>query len=311
MPRSRGAPEVAAGIAASDPTPGGVGTVTERVVDIDGIPMSALCAEVAEPRAVVVALHGGATTSRYFDLPGRPELSLLRAGAALGYTVLAPDRPGYGASAPFGDEFDDPARRVDACYATVDALLGASPRGAGTFLLAHSAGCDLGARMAADPRGARLLGLELAGTGTVKYADAERLITAMRSLGDRGTIRDLLWYPEHLYPEEVRGGRSLSSRTPRYEATVAVRWPMKFPVLSPDIRIPVRLSHAEHERVWRTDPDTLDAIARGFTSSPRLVWYRQAASGHNMSVGFAAGAYHRSVLAFVEECALATERPSA
>ena len=118
-------------------------------------------------------------------------------------------------------------------------------------------------------------------------------------------------YDKTLDPEEVRGGRSLSSRTPRYEATVAVRWPAKFPALSPDIRIPVRLSHAEHERVWRTDPDTLGEIARGFTSSPRLVSYRQAGTGHNMSVGFAATAYHRSVLAFVEECTLAAERPSA
>ena len=287
------------------------GAVTERVVDVDGIPMSALCAEVAAPRAVVVALHGGATTAKYFDLPGRPELSLLRAGAALGYTVIAPDRPGYGASAPFGDEFDDPARRIRACYDTVAALLGAAPRGAGTFLLAHSAGCDLGARMAADPRGADLLGLELAGTGTAKFDDAERVIAQMRGTGDRGTIRDLLWFPAHLYPEEVRGGRSLSSRTPRYEETVAFRWPTKFPVLSPQIRVPVRLTHAEHERVWRTDPEILGEIARGFTSTPRLVSHRQSASGHNMSVGFAAGAYHRSVLAFVEECAIAAERPTA
>ena len=51
----------------------------ELVVDVDGVPMSARVAEAPEPRAVVVALHGGAVTSRYFDAPGRPWLSLLRA----------------------------------------------------------------------------------------------------------------------------------------------------------------------------------------------------------------------------------------
>ena len=63
--------------------------------------MSARVAEAAEPRAVVVALHGGAVTSGYFDAPGRA--SLLRAGAALGFTVIALDRPGYGSSAPHGE----------------------------------------------------------------------------------------------------------------------------------------------------------------------------------------------------------------
>jgi pimeloyl-ACP methyl ester carboxylesterase len=65
-----------------------------RVVDVDSIPMSALMAEAPRPRAVIVALHGGAATSAYFDAPDRPRLSLVRTGAALGFTVIALDRPG-------------------------------------------------------------------------------------------------------------------------------------------------------------------------------------------------------------------------
>jgi hypothetical protein len=67
-----------------------------RVVEVGGIPMSALVAEVQRPRAVVVALHGGGATPAYFDAPAHPRLSLLRAGAALGFTVIALERPGYG-----------------------------------------------------------------------------------------------------------------------------------------------------------------------------------------------------------------------
>lgn len=52
--------------------------VIPRVVQVDGIPMSALCVEVEQPRAVVLAVHGGATMARYFDCPGHPSLSLLR-----------------------------------------------------------------------------------------------------------------------------------------------------------------------------------------------------------------------------------------
>lgn len=135
----------------------GPAAVVERIVEVDGIPMSARCAEVDRPRAVVVAVHGGATTARYFDLPGLPGLSLLRLGGRLGFTVLALDRPGYDASESYGGAFDAPDRRADMTYRTIDALLGANSRGAGIFLMGHSAGCDLAVNMAADPRVSSLI----------------------------------------------------------------------------------------------------------------------------------------------------------
>ena len=54
----------------SDPRP--------RVVLVDGVPMSGLIAAVDDPRGVIVAFHGGASTAAYFDCPGHPRLSLLR-----------------------------------------------------------------------------------------------------------------------------------------------------------------------------------------------------------------------------------------
>ncbi|MGH7291060.1 MAG: alpha/beta hydrolase, partial [Myxococcota bacterium] len=45
---------------------------------VGAVPMSALVAEVPQPRAVIVAVHGGATSAAYFDCPGHPRLSLLR-----------------------------------------------------------------------------------------------------------------------------------------------------------------------------------------------------------------------------------------
>ncbi|MEE2058499.1 alpha/beta hydrolase [Rhodococcus artemisiae] len=280
----------------------GVDRPVDRVVGVDGVPMSARCVYVEQPRAVVVALHGGATTSRYYDFPGLPELSLLRTGVESGYTVLAIDRPGYGASPDRDRAFDDPQRRVDATFSAVERLLEERSWGAGLFVVGHSAGCDLAVRMAADPRGDGLLGLEIAGTGTDKFEDALRIIEGIRATRNRSTIRDLLWQPEELYPEEVRGGRSLTSAAPHYETAVAVQWPRDFAQLAPQVRVPVRLSCAEHERVWRTDEEARTVIAGLFSSSPRFVDHTQPASGHNISVGFGAPDYHRSVLAFVEEC---------
>ncbi len=133
---------------------------------VGGVPMSALVAEADEPRAVVLALHGGATTSAYFDCPGHPRLSLLRTGAALGYTVIAMDRPGYGASAPYPEATQRPDQRVELIYGALDKLIG-SDASAGVFVVAHSMGCELAVRMAADvaPRGP-------AGPGVGRYRSA-------------------------------------------------------------------------------------------------------------------------------------------
>ena len=95
--------------------------------------MSALVASVPEPTAVIVAVHGGATSAAYFDCPGHPRLSLLRAAAAKGYTAIALDRPGYGASAFYHDDMAETDRRVAFALGAVDKILGESGRGAGAF----------------------------------------------------------------------------------------------------------------------------------------------------------------------------------
>ncbi|MFJ9626536.1 alpha/beta hydrolase [Streptomyces sp. NPDC101175] len=286
--------------------------VGSHVVDVDGIPMSALLCEVPEPRAVLVALHGGAVTSRYFDYPGRPRLSLLRTAAALGFTTVAIDRPGYGSSAPHGAGMASPARRVDLAYGAVDRLLASRPRGAGLFLWAHSIGCALGVGMAGDERRGDLLGLEIAGTGrhhapaAVEILDFRRRDPAEPRPPGPG-LRDLLWEPSRLYPAEVVGAAPIQSPGPPYEATVARRWPKEFAEAAARVRVPVHYTLGDHERVWRSGPEAMADIAGLFTASPRVVTGEQAESGHNLSIGRTATGYHLKILSFVEECVLGQE----
>jgi pimeloyl-ACP methyl ester carboxylesterase len=290
------------------------GEVEPQMVEVQGIPMSALLAEAREPRAVIVALHGGASTSRYFDCPNEPRLSLLRTGAALGFTVLGLDRPGYGSSAPHAEELAPAARRIELAYAAVDRLLQSRPRGAGVFLMAHSIGCELAIRMAAEPRGAQLLGIELAGTGRRHSPTALRILEAWRRNPTRprkSGLHELLWQPDRLYPAEVVGGASIGSRGPAYEAGVVDRWaPHDFPELAARVRIPVHFSLGEHEMVWQTGHSALAEIAAMFSAAPRVAVDEQADGGHNLSLGLTAMAYHLKVLSFVEECVVdAAHRP--
>ncbi|BCO34448.1 alpha/beta hydrolase [Mycobacterium heckeshornense] len=286
-------------------------TPRPRVVVAAGVPMSALVAESEQPRAVVLALHGGGTTATYFDCPGHPSLSLLRLGAVLGFTVIALDRPGYGSSGPYLEAMTHAEQRVNLAYAAVDRILGERPRGAGLFLMAHSGGCELALRMAADDRGHQLLGIELAGTGTHYHpASREVLKAATRDHRPAG-LRELLWHPEWLYPSEVRSGITNSSTAPEYEHTVVTNWARQdFPALAAQVRVPVQFSVAQYERVWRSDETALTAIAAMFSASPRFTINEQAGAGHNLSLGYTAAAYHLKVFSFVEECVVAREIPA-
>ncbi|MDT5017345.1 MAG: hypothetical protein QOD39_3505 [Mycobacterium sp.] len=280
-----------------------------RVVLVDGVPMSGLIAEAEQPRAVIVAFHGGASSAAYFDCPGHPPLSLLRAGPPLGFTVVSLDRPGYGSSAPYPDAMQTPEQRVALAFGTVEKILGSKPRGAGVFLVGHSAGCEMAVRMAADERAvlSDIIGLELAGTG-LDYAEAAQdMMKSATTTGRPTGLRELLWEPAHLYPADVLSGMTNSASGALYEVDITRNWPRRdFPALAAKIGVPVQFSVAEHERVWRSDPEILAEVAALFTAAPRFVLNEQADTAHNMSLTVNAGAYHAKVLSFVGQCA-ATE----
>jgi pimeloyl-ACP methyl ester carboxylesterase len=284
-----------------------------RMVIVDGVPMSALVAEPEDPenpKAVIVAIHGGGTTALYFDCPGHPSLSLLRTGAAAGFIVLALDRPGYGSSAPYPEAMALPEQRVNLAFAAVDRILGLGPqgrpRGAGLFVVGHSGGCELAMRMGAAARGAHLLGIELAGTGRHYHPAAREILkTATRQSRPAG-LRELLWHPERLYPPEVLTGVTASPTAPGYEDQMVSDWAREtFATLAPALRVPVQFSIAEYERVWQTDASALTEIAALFSGSPSFTINRQPEAGHNISLGHTAADYHATVLSFVEECVIA------
>jgi pimeloyl-ACP methyl ester carboxylesterase len=274
-----------------------------RLVIVDGVPMSALVAEAENPTAVILSIHGGGTTAVYFDCPGHPAYSWLRTGAAAGFTVVALDRPGYGSSAPYPEAMVSGEQRVHLAYAALDKILNERPTGAGLFVMGHSGGCELTLRMAADERGADLLGIELAGTGRHYHSAAKEILkTATRERRPSG-MRDLLWSPEHLYPPEVLGGATVSPSAPSYEDQMVSDWARKtFPELAPAVRVPVHFSIAEHEKVWQNDDSAMAEVAGLFSAAPRFSVHRQENAGHNISLGHAAPDYHAKVLAFVEEC---------
>ncbi|WP_407564721.1 alpha/beta hydrolase [Streptomyces sp. 184] len=274
--------------------------VRHVTLDAAGVALSALLAEPAaggDPRALVVAVHGGGMTAGYFDAPARPALSLLRLGAALGYTVLAVDRPGYGGSAAALPRGLTVAEQTPLLRAAVAGYAARRPTGAGVFLLAHSFGGKLAVSAAAHAEdGDRLLGVEVSGCGR-RYAPG-----VVPGAADRADRRRH-WGPLRLYPPATfRTGAAVVAPMPEREAADLARWPELFGRLAPRVRVPVRLTFAEHERWWVHEGAEPAAMAACFTAAPRTAVDRRPDAGHNLSLGWAARAYHLGALAFLEEC---------
>ncbi|NED81180.1 alpha/beta hydrolase [Streptomyces sp. SID11233] len=283
------------------PAPGRLSPGVCRItLDAAGVPLSALLSEPLDgrtPRATVVALHGGGMGAGYFDGQAHPDVSLLTLGARLGYAVLALDRPGYGASAPYlpaGQPLLEQAATVRAALADAQACHVPGP----LFLLAHSFGGKLALALAADAPPDAFLGLDVSGCGHRPAASAVLLGSTARA-----GLRRLNWGPLRLYPAGTfRASEAVVAPVPRREVEAAVSWAVLSTRLLPRVRVPVRFTFAEHEAWWhQSDADLADLAAR-LPAAPRVLVDRLSAAGHNISLGYAARAYHLRALAFADEC---------
>jgi pimeloyl-ACP methyl ester carboxylesterase len=249
-------------------------------------------------RAVIVALHGGGMNAGYFDGQAHPDVSLLALGARLGYTMLALDRPGYGASSgrfPLGQELPAQAETVRAAVAAFTAR---HAPGAGTLLLGHSFGAKVAFAVAADSAERELLGVDVSGCGRRLAVNPG---SADRDAG-RGP-RHLNWGPLDLYPAETfQASRTAVAPMPEREVGTVEDWTRLSAVLLPRVRVPVRMTFAEHEAWWRHDDDAIADLTAQLSAAPRIVVDRLPHAGHNISLGWTARAYHLKALAFAEEC---------
>ncbi|MFI9645230.1 alpha/beta hydrolase [Streptomyces sp. NPDC052040] len=272
-------------------------------LDAAGVTLSCLLAEPPDgrPRATVVAVHGGGMTAGYFDGQAHPDLSLLTLGARLGFTVLALDRPGYGLSAgqlPAGQTLAEQAEVLDT---VMEDFARQHPTGAGFFLLAHSYGGKLALVTAAHHP--RLLALDVSGCGHRYDIEPDEL---PQVLGRSSWGRN--WGPLRLYPPDTfRSLGALVAPMPTREAEEASRWPGLFEEVAPRVRIPVRMTFAEHEAWWLHGERDIAEITALLSAAPVLRIGHQPDAGHNISLGWAARAYHLRALGFFEECLAARQ----
>lgn len=275
-------------------------------LDAGGVRLSALLSEperAAPARAVVVALHGGGMNAGYFDGQAHPQLSLMALGASLGHTVLAVDRPGYGHSAADFPEGQSLAEQTASLGAALRDFADRYGTGAGMFLVAHSYGGKVALTAAADGTVPDLLGLDISGCGHTYAVEHHELPGTVGTGRSRKSWGELRLYP----PDTFFSSSALIEPMPPREYAEILGWPAVFRSTAHRVRVPVRLTFAEHEAWWRHDEAALADLVSHFRSAPRVVVDRQPDAGHNISLGWAARSYHLHALAFLESCLVPRE----
>ncbi|MET7770864.1 alpha/beta hydrolase [Nocardia sp. NPDC005366] len=279
---------------------------------VGGLTLSAVAGEPSgECRGALLALHGGGARAAYWDSPVSSADSLVRLASELGWRVLAPDRPGYGASYGIGLDTGAQAELVEQVVATwLESEAAAIPE-TPVVVVGHSLGAIVALRVAARARIGGLAGVAVGGVPL--------LYTKQQTLGLRSAITDGVhlrherplearkvspgdWYgPAGSFDERILEFRGdLVSSTPSAEFVDARDAPDLLPRLMRDISVPVQWAVAEHELTTAPSGELLTAAQSHLRRAASVDYVTVRGSGHNLSLGGRARSYHLRVLAFAE-----------
>jgi pimeloyl-ACP methyl ester carboxylesterase len=269
-----------------------------------------LSATNGEPKALLVALHGGTYTSKYFDTPSS---SLMELCASLGYSILALDRPGYGTatSVPFDQlSFDGQVPILHQALAQSWQAYG--QQSAGMFLIGHSIGGMIALLLAAKKPNQHLLGVSMTGAGglyneqtKVAFASLARASNEPTVMMDIAIKLRAMYGPELSYPvEQAQYDPQRDVRTAAIELGEAQLWSARMPEVAAQVDVPVQFIVPEYDHIWRSDAEALGPVAAMFSAAPFVDVGVQRLAGHSVELHSLARAFYMKVLSFVEECIL-------
>jgi len=260
---------------------------------------------VARKRPLIVALHGGSFTSRYFDLPGH---SFLESAYAQGFPSLAIDRPCYGKSdlAPTATTF---ALNAEILSEAIQNFWQSHGREfAGVVLVGHSIGGAIALMIAALPQRWPLLGVAVSGIGLVCPS---HIAEAWKSLPDIPLIslppdikRQVMFGPENSYDVEARElCMSDDCPVPRPELMeIVFGWPKNVAAVAAKISVPVHYRHAQFEGLWESNQKTISDVQAALSSAPAVDAAIFKNTGHCIDFHHVGPALHMQQLAFAIEC---------
>ncbi|MCC6473602.1 MAG: alpha/beta hydrolase [Burkholderiales bacterium] len=277
-------------------------------LDAGGLALSGIhVAAAAAPRGLIFGIHGGSYTSRYFDFDAIRGSNLVDVAPALGYAVVAVDRPGYGAASEVAVDFAEQATMLAA--AASDALARFAPRAAGIILSGHSIGAMLSMLVAADHAPMGLLGVDLIGAGLDNNPIADTALRRIASQSSstarpvRKTRTQRMFGPDWSYsPATADEDWTHAPYSRPHEIREAMIWGRTVTTVAPRIRVPVQIALAEHDAIWLGTPDVMQRLGALFTNAPFVESRVQRLAGHCSHLHDVGRACVLRTVAFADEC---------
>lgn len=227
------------------------------IVSADGRLTAVLAGEgEAPPEApLLVCIHGGGCSARYFDLKG---FSTVERALARHLPVLLVNRPGHAGSAPAATH-----QPIEEAAALIPRLIedvrGTRP----VAIIGHSIGGAVALTIAAERPGWPLRAIAVSGIG-------DRIARGFREAWSEllsGTAAEpttaYFFGPEGTYRWNAPAAlRRASEPWQMDEAEDVVRgWPDRFAAVASAVCVPVHLRLADHERIWETGDEAIARMA--------------------------------------------------
>ncbi|MEE2058055.1 alpha/beta hydrolase [Rhodococcus artemisiae] len=268
-------------------------------------------ADHLNPRApLLVALHGGLYTGRYFDVPGSSAGSFAEIANRNGFDLITIDRPGYGDSTLLGEEENTFARQAELLDGAIADLLSSRDDSTGVVLVGHSIGGMIGLEIASRRPGWNLLGISATGMGAriPTHGAAEEL----GALPLSGVVdvpvpeREKLWYgPEGSYTAAaVEAARHSYAPAPMVELAAAPAWAAaRLAAVAAAVDVPVHHALAEFDSLWDSSTDARELFLSSFSDDIRIESEIVPGVGHCLDHHLTGAALHLRQLAFALDCA--------
>lgn len=279
--------------------------------DVGAITITAVAAGPAEPagKPLIIALHGGTYTWRYFDVAGSHHGSFLDVAVANGYQVVAFDRPGYGGSTPLDPDANTFQRHAE----LLTTAIGMAVQDLGSekvFLVGHSIGGMIALMIAASHPDFPLIGVSATGMGAVIPPGGAA--EGMGTLPPDQTVdlpydrRDQMMFgPAETYEADgLEQAHEAYAPVPVSELVQAPAWPRDhLAVVAPRVQVPVHNALAEFDALWDSRPENVNRFAAMFSAAPFVDASVARATGHSIDHHILGHALHLRQLAFLDECA--------
>lgn len=220
--------------------------------------------EAAPEAPLLVCIHGGGCSARYFDLKG---FSTVDRALARQLPVLLVNRPGHGGSAPA--RTDHP---INEAAAVLPALVDEVRGNRAVVIIGHSIGGAVALTIAAQRQDWPLKAIAISGIGDRITPEFEEAWTALLSGVPVETNISHFFGPEGTY--RWNAPTALRKASEPWQADevedVVQEWPRRFLATAGDVRVPVHLRLAEHERIWDNGQEAIGRMTSALKRSPQV-----------------------------------------